>query len=243
MISLLCPTRGRPEQCKRMIESVAKTASGNINIFVCIQEEEIEKYSFLKTERFVSFGKATVFPFLMLDAPTVHKWNELYLNAIRKYNNIKENADKLFMLAADDIIFDTPGWDKALIDHYNSLENKIHVYSLRDSRDPDGTPHPIFSREYIDALGYFLPPIFLHFYCDTWSVEVAKANNCFTHLKDYLLIHDKPSDTGKPDETHKRIRNMGWHARDEYVWNTCKRYMDMDKQRIAEALHPGGMGK
>lgn len=162
--------------------------------------------------------------------PTAQKWNDLAKCAMenQRYN--------LFMLGSDDMYFETPGWDKALLDHYNALENKIHVYSLRDSRDPEGTPHPIVTREYIEATGYFLPPIFLHWYVDSWTVGIAKANGCFTHKKDYLLVHDKPSDRGKGDDTHNRIRAWGWRERDEYVAKTCQHFLDAEKVRLGNAI-------
>jgi hypothetical protein len=145
--------------------------------------------------------------------------------------------NKLFMLGADDMIFETEGWDKALIDHYNALENKIHVFSLQDSRDIDGTPHIICTREYIEAMGYFLPPLFLHWYVDSWTAEIAKANGCFTHLRDYKLTHDKPSDQGKPDETHSRIRQFGWHERDKWVNDHCQHFLRHEKDRLKFKLN------
>lgn len=158
--------------------------------------------------------------------PTAQKWNDLAVKAMQNPEH------KLFMLGSDDIIFDTRGWDKALLDHYNALENKIHVYALRDSRDPEGTPHPIVTREYISAMGYFVPPIFLHWFVDIWTVEIAKANGVFTHMKDYLLVHDKPSDRGRPDETHSRIRQWGWHERDRFVAETCGHFLQNEKRRL-----------
>lgn len=212
MISILVPTRGRPEQCKRMVQSV-KDTSFDVDILLGFTGES-----------YVLDG------YELPDCPTVHKWNMLALEAM------KDKETKLFMLGSDDIIFDTPGWDRALIEHYNALENKIHVYSLLDSRDPAGTPHPIVTREYIEAMGYFLPPIFLHWFVDTWTVEMAKENDCFTHLTDYLLIHDKLSDKGQPDETHNRIRHMGWHERDQYVNDTCQHFLEHEKLRLGEKL-------
>jgi hypothetical protein len=134
------------------------------------------------------------------------------------------------------MVFTTPCWDTALLDHYNALENKIHVYHLRDSRNPDGTPHPIVTREYIEAMGYFLPPIFLHWFIDSWTVDIAKSNGVFTHLKDYELQHIKPSDKGQGDETHNRIRNMGWRERDGWVAEKCKHYLALEKSRLKMML-------
>lgn len=211
MISLICPTRGRPEQYNRMVISVNNTVSSKINLYSA-SNDDADKY---------------VHRHFPNDCPTVFMWNTLAEEALKK------DANKLFMLCADDAVFMTSGWDKALIDHYNALENKIHVYALQDSRDDNGTPHPIVTREYMDAMGYFMPPIFLHWFVDSWTVETAKANKCFTHLKQFSLVHDKLNDRGKPDKTHSHIRKMGWLARDKYVNKKCQKYLRDDKHKIA----------
>lgn len=208
MISILCPTRGRPAQFKRMCDSVNSTTTSKVKILAC------------------SNGNDDYVPQVALDMPTVHMWNGLS----------RLTDSNLVMLGSDDIIFSTPDWDTTILDHYNSLENKIHVYALRDSRDPDGTPHPIVTREYIEALGYFMPPIFLHWFIDTWTVAIAKANQCFTHFKDYELIHDKPNDRGQADNTHNHIRRMGWHERDTVVDKECKHFLECEKNRLSRFM-------
>lgn len=240
MIAILCPTRGRPEQCKRMIESAKSTSSVHIEIALAL--DNMDQYENCLE---LMDGRITLFRHVLPEnLPTAHKWNILCDNLIK--NRVRPH--KLFMLGADDMIFETPGWDKALIDHYNALENKIHVYALRDSRDPLGTPHPIVTREHIEALGYFMPPIFLHWFVDTWTIGISKANGAFTHLDQYLLRHDKPSDQGKPDETHSRIREWGWHERDKWVAERCKEYLNFEKMRLAMAIdksngiYPGPVG-
>lgn len=215
MIALLCPTRDRRPQFERMVESIYKTCSNPNNVQI---------YSGTNGDDYTT-GK--IYP---TDCPTVYMWNDLAQIAI------KGEEHKLFMLCADDIIFSTQNWDKALIDHYNELENKIHVYHLQDSRDPEGTPHPIMTREWIFHMGWLVPPIFMHWYTDSWSSSMAKANNCFTHLKDYLLIHEKPSDHGETDETHNRIRRNGWQARDKIVHETCQHLLQFETARLGIKL-------
>lgn len=243
MIAILCPTRGRPDQFRRMCESAWSTALGRIWI-LAYQDQKEERYgSYIsKHEKEGSYlhSNGNLAPYFNKcpttnliygeDFPTVYKWNLLAKLAVDK------TPCNLFMLGSDDTIFSTPGWDKALIDHYNALENKIHVYHLQDSRDSEGTPHPVVTREYMDAMGYFLPPLFLHWYGDSWTREIAKANGVFTYLKDFLLIHDKPSDKGITDETHNRIRGMGWHVRDMAVNEICQHFLEYEKQRLSQAL-------
>lgn len=212
MISLICPTRGRPDQFARMMRSVRSTSSTPVNIITASNGDPgCDLYA-------VNF-----FP---LDTPTVFMWNTM----------AQKTNDDLIMLASDDIVFSTPGWDEAILNHYKSLHNKAHVYALQDSRDKDGTPHPVVTREYMEAMGYFLPPLFLHWFVDSWTVSIAKANGCFTHMREFELIHDKPSDSGKSDETHKHIRNMGWHARDAAVNISCRHFLELEKTRLGALM-------
>ena len=226
-IALICPTRGRPDKFRRMLESARATATAGIETIHCYAaftegDASIPQYD-VKSIQVLSH---VTWP----DYPTVHKWNMLAEWAMA------DSCNKFFMLAADDMIFSTRGWDAALREHYAALKNKIHVYALQDSRDKDGTPHPIVTREYIKAMGYFLPPIFLHWYVDSWTVRAAKENDYFTHLRDYLLIHDKPSDRGQPDETHTRIRSMGWHDRDKWVAEKCEYLLKVERMKLRCAI-------
>ena len=220
MIAILCPTRGRPEQLRRMVESVAQTVSDPVYIAIAPTRPSDIYLPDIN-------GKTIISKFEYPDnLPTAQKWNNMAEAALKSEAN-------LFMLGSDDMYFATSGWDKALIDHYNALENKIHVYALQDSRDVDGTPHPVFTREWIEFWGYMLNPMWLHWYVDTWAVEIAKANNCFTHLRGFSLQHIKPSDEGRPDETHNRIRSFGWAERDRFVWKNSQPYLEFDKKRLA----------
>lgn len=225
IINLLCPSMGRPDKCKRMVQSAYATTSANIRIYIAVPQDEFEAYK--AAIQIPESDRVGVCMVVMPDQPTGFKWNRLAELAMH------DGSRGLFMLAADDMVFSTPCWDEALLDHYNKLENKIHVYSLRDSRDELGTPHPLCTREYIEAMGYFLPPLFLHWMVDSWTVEIAKSNSCFTHLMDFMLIHDKPSDRGQADATHTGIRSKGWHERDMWVANKMAHFLEYEKKRLA----------
>lgn len=209
-IAILCPTRGREAQFDRMRKSMKATCSESVIVYSGTNGND-------------NYARA-IFP---IDCPTSYMWNKLAEEAM------KDKDITHFMLGADDMIFSTPLWDEAIMKLY---DHKPHVYHLQDSRDKDGTPHPIVTREYIEAMGYFLPPIFMHWYVDSWTVEIAKYNKCFTHLRDYLLVHDKPSDKGQADETHNRIRRNGWKERDDYVNKTCQHFLALEKSRLHMAM-------
>lgn len=226
-IAIICPTRGRPKMFERMVQSAHATADRkNIRIYFYTAEADSEHGNYKAPEGCTHFTG--------LDLSCVAACNYLAAHPV-----VKENS--LLMVAADDTIFTTPGWDVALLEAYEKLDNKIHVFSLLDSRDENGTPHPIVTQEYCEAMGYFFPPIFLHWYADTWTVQIAKANNCFTHLKDYMLAHDKITDRGETDETYSRIRRMGWHVMDSQVNDKCKHFLELEKLRLQRSIN-GIMG-
>lgn len=225
MIALLCPTRRRPREFKRMVDSVKDTTKTRVLVYGCTDAMDLYDYR-AKDIEIADWihGQDGL--------PTSYKWNMLADLAMGKLDN------NLFMLAADDMVFTTPGWDRAIIDHYSNLPKgkKAHVYALRDSRDQDGTPHFIATREFITTMGWFTPPIFLHWWVDSWTVEIAKSAGCFTHFKDYGLTHDKPSDRGQGDETHNLIRSMGWRERDAYVAETCKDWLGLQASKLSKAV-------
>jgi hypothetical protein len=226
-IAILVPSKGRPEGCKKLLDSISKTAENLPNVYLMYQKDESKQYQFNLAGYWPGVTQWSTQEWL----PTVQKWNDLCDLALQNKDN------KLFMLGSDDIVFTTPLWDKELLEHYNALKNKVHVYHFQDSRDKDGTPHPIVTREYIETMGYFLPPIFLHWYCDTWTVDIAKANGCFTHLKNYELAHIKPSDKGIADATHSGIRAQEWNRRDSYVFSKCSNYLALEKQKLASFIN------
>lgn len=225
-IALCCPSRQRPELFNRMVNSAVNTAydKNNVSVYLGVGDDDWPDYE----KKIPDFIKGiTTFP---VGCPTVYKWNMI---AIKQ---AMWNKHTHYMLAADDMIFTTPHWDRAILEHYDGLQNKIHAYSLRDSRDNDGTPHPIVTREYIEAMGYFLPPIFLHWFVDSWTIDIGRANSCFTHIKDYMLVHDKPFHRGEPDDTHMCIRRAGWLNSDQWTNEKCKHFLELEKERLRKHM-------
>lgn len=219
MIDLICPSR-RPDKLRKMWNSARATAVNSDALRLHVGVDASQEYE---------IPEGNVKEYRVLDWGVVHTSNCMVRHAL-------EGDGRLFMMIGDDTVFTTPEWDRALIEAYKALKNKAHVFCLRDSRSQAGTPHPIATREFINVLGYFSCPIFLHWHVDTWMADIAKANKIFTHLKDYELVHDKSIDTGIPDETHTRIRERGWLDRDNFVAESCGHFLALEKLRVADAL-------
>lgn len=247
-ISILCPTRGRPEMARRMAESAVETAADTrgLEILFWLNEDDPK----------LSEYKHSPYTVLIMgkDGPTSYAWNEL----------AKRAAGDILMLMGDDVVFETPGWDNkirhGLIDHLipgNKLQDvvvegsqpgersawpiyghhKVAVFSFDDGRSPlgEGHPHPAMTREVYNRLGYLACPMFRHFYVDTWLVDLAKEAGIFHYIPDMKVLHDKPWDRGAPDETKLRIATTSVHDADKATFDLAKeRYFEADLEALLD---------
>lgn len=221
-ISILCPSRGRPEMARRMAESAVVTASDTrgLEILFYLNEDDplVNEYK---------HGPYTVF-IMGKDGPTSYAWNEL----------AKRAAGDILMLMGDDAVFETPGWDEKLRAASRKADlasNPIVVFSFDDGRSEIGTghPHPAITREVYNRLGYLACPMFRHFYVDTWLVDLAKEAGIFHYIADMKVSHQKPAEHGGADETKLRVSRTTVNAADKATYELAKqRYFMADKAAL-----------
>lgn len=161
MISLMTPSRGRPEQLKRMAHSARETASGRVEIVVWLDADD---------------------PSLTENIRVCREEEILYLLGPR---NIIHSArwDKCLTLATsdilahanDDIIFRTPGWDGMVEEFFEASVDKLWVVGGDDGylHSQELAPHPIVHRRWLHTLGYIIPPYFDGEYGDMWVSDLA----------------------------------------------------------------------
>jgi hypothetical protein len=90
-------------------------------------------------------------------------WNLAWANA----------QGDIFMLAADDMVFESECWDSIVRDAFPS-DGIAFVYGDTCTRQDAFGELGFIRREWTDAVGRFTPPYFTHDYCDTWLNDVAK---------------------------------------------------------------------
>lgn len=160
MISLLLPSRGRPRELQRMIESVRSTAVNEIEIIVRFDDDD--QKSIIATQ--LSGIKILVGPRLR---EITKYWNECFDAC---HGDIVAQMN-------DDVIFRTPGWDVTIENAFAECPDQIlmvHGNDLGGQRDKFG-PHPFVSRKWIETLGYFIAPYFSSDYGDTFINDLANA--------------------------------------------------------------------
>lgn len=166
MISLLVPTRKRPEKLRRMIESVRATALNDVEIICYVTPDDNSYRGSMVgdpegTRRYFYDAKFVEGPRL------AHSdlWNALLPHA----------TGDIFQQTADDVIYRTPQWDRYVEEAFAAVEDRILLVHGHDC-SPNGEKFatlPFVHRRWVDTIGYFTGPGFTADYSDTWPQDVA----------------------------------------------------------------------
>jgi hypothetical protein len=207
MISILTPSRSRPELAKRMMDSAFKSAGCEIDIKFYLNADDplLQDYlSFLNVTQYI----------IGPNQSTCYSWNLMAEKATH---------DILF-LVGDDAQFDCANWGLKVINAFNQYPDKIAcIYPRAPSVGKKKNPHFCLHKNWINTVGYFLPPVFYHWYVDTWIREVAMSLGRFHLIADFEM----------PIENIKDVVNRTYHhswmrERDDWIWDKTVHYRDAD---------------
>lgn len=194
-VSVLIPTRGRPDRFRKAAESCMKTKKGKLEIVAYLDEDDkdIRKYEDLCLD-----GVRYVIGPRMGLARIIHRLIDLSM-----YSYI--------FLGADDIEFITPGWDVEMVE--KMPEDCIGVVYCQDNWKQT-LNHFMFHQKFVSLTGLF-PDDFEHFGPDGYVAKVVDPLNRRIFLKDVVIEHHHfKNNKAKPDPTYLEARDGGITDRD-----------------------------
>ena len=218
MISIVCPSRGRPDLAKRMIDSAIATAGQEIEILLYLNDDDptLDQYKKLIDSKYIIIGP---------DRSPVYSWNKLV--ELARYD--------IYFLIGDDVQFGSNNWAKMVLDAFDNYPDKIAcVYPVIPGVKTSNCLHFCLHKNWVDTVGYFLPPHFWHWYVDWWIKVVAKKLGRMHPILEFTMpiIHEVQ------DETTARKDRLCLRERDHYLWEKTNRhlYADVDilKKFISE---------
>lgn len=222
MISVLIPSRSRPEQARRAHDSLLDMARnpGEVEVLFYLNNDDPLLNEYLKIE----FNTP---PIIGPDNPTSYSWNLL----------AKQCTGDLLMMGGDDSVMLTEDWDIKIADAVD--EDGISLISFDDGRPELGYPNWCITREWYEITGYFVYPQFIHFCVDTWNTDMAARINRLHYLPDVVYEH-RHFKIGKAekDAIYKRVRGRsGINQYDKRIFtdHTLIRYNTASDLR--EACH------
>lgn len=213
MISILCPTRKRPQNVLRLVDSALGTASERDALeFVFYVDEDDQTFPFGLTHGSV---KIVMGPRILLS----EMWNVCE----------KSSSGEVLMLCGDDIIFRTPAWDEQILAAFPSDGIGL-VYGDDGIQHAGMATHGFLHRNWVDTVGYFVPPYFSSDFNDLWLTEVARAIGRLIYLPDVYTEHMHfCNGKGELDITHQE--RLVRHQQD----NVDALYASLADQRIKDA--------
>lgn len=216
-ITICCPSRGRPELAERMANTALATADNPdaVNIKFYLNDDDPTLPTYCRLIQNYQIG---------VDQSPVFSWNQL----------AEQSTSYLYMLAGDDIQFITKGWDSRFMSQLQQYPDGIFCISFQNGIDNKRTaPHPVVSQQWRNALGYYFPFVFYHWYVDTYTKELAESVDRYIFLDDITIKAKKIT----KDTTAQKIRTQGIPQRDKYTYHMIKKcYFQTDVQKLKEAI-------
>lgn len=138
-------------------------------------------------------------------------------------------------ILADDLIPRTPQWDIRLLEHLNGF-NFVSPDDGWQAPTRIGGGGIVFSKDWLDAVGYLVPPGITHLFWDDVLETIGRDTGTWTFAPDVLLEHKHAALEAKPiDSTTAKI-NTFWAA-DETAYRKW-RYADREgaSQRLVDLM-------
>jgi hypothetical protein len=213
MISILTPTRGRPENVKRLVDSVFATAKnpGEVEILFYVDSDDESFPEELQSENV-----------RLIRGPRL--WISVIQNIL--YANCR---GKIIMYAGDDLVFKTAFWDEKVSDAMNQYSDKLALVYANDlaTYGESLATHGFVHREWIETVGVFLAPG-RGSLSDLWLTEVARKLGRLHYLDDVHIAHvhyRQGEATAKFDATYQHVSSA------TRSWVPIKTYKRLNRER------------
>ena len=209
MISMLCPTRNRPEGLLRLVTSALETATSpeEIEIVAVVDPDDSSYVQLIE-------AKLSQVKWVFVDEPVVFSdlWNLAWWEA----------SGPIYQMVADDMVVRTPAWDTLVREAFEAVPDRIlFVYGYDGIQEDMGT-FGFVHDAWTSTVGRFCPPYFSSDWCDVWLDEVAaklgrrhRVEALFEHLHGNLYPEARDQtwqennmrrDRDNPGELYKQLQ-------------------------------------
>lgn len=227
-ISILTPTRNRPQLVRRMIESFKENTvdltSVELLFFVDSDDPQVETI-----EKIFNDGYTQGFVRYIIDEPCSRgkAWNRLAEIAY---------GDNLYM-GNDDLVCKTKGWEESFLRWTLTFNDALYLLWADDGIN--GRKHaafPMVSRKWYETLGYFVPEQFLTVYPDTWLYYIAKMIGRASFVPAVMIRHlHFTQNKNLYDDTYDRARKDGQVVADKKLFESQE--MILKRREEAKKLY------
>lgn len=195
-LTLLFPTRGRPQQFVRAVNSALENADVKVLAYVDEDDPKLEEYTWGERKTHLMVGPR--------------------LGTAKSIKKLVEACDtEWMMLGADDIVFETPNWDQKLI---NLIPKDKVGISFGEDKYERQCNHFVFHRRLYELTGLW-PDVFWHFGPDGYLGKVIEGVDMKRRIfTSQVVVRHLQAKAGKSpmDQTFIEERSRG-NGRDDMI--------------------------
>jgi hypothetical protein len=185
IISIVTPIRRRPDNVKRMLNSIKETMSGLNKIQVIFridnndeildQDFRFEIYKMMEHQLTINFimGPETF--------PDMGKlWNDC----------VPDIAGEIVQFGGDDLVYRTKDWDSMVVKAFEEYPDQIVMVWGNDSTFGSKlATHGFLSKKWIDTVGWFFPPIGLTYANDDFIFAMMRNLSRLHYIGELSIKH------------------------------------------------------
>jgi len=230
MISILLPTRNRPENIRKCITSIIESCDDVDDIEICSYVDDDDELSIPAFSEFTSEINIEVY---QAERQPIHIRLSTHYNVL--YPVCRGD---IIMYCADDVMFNTKGWDTLVINEFDRYDDKILlVYGKDGFQNEKIATHGFMHRNWIDTIGYVHPPYFGVAYADNWVTDVATKVGRIKYIESLELEHMHPA-AGKGEWNQTYLDRVNFSGEDKLYAN-LQTEVESDVNKLKEFIANG----
>jgi hypothetical protein len=217
---IIVPSRGRPENIARLLDSVHETSKLATHLHVVVDEDDPKLNSYTKVMSHAA-GPDDV---LEVGLPKgLAAWtNEIAVRMAHQYSYLASFGD--------DHLPKTTYWDYFLTRGIEDMGGTGFTYPWDGTRE-DVPEACVMSSDIVQALGWMCEPTLEHFYVDDVWADLGHGAQCIRHLRAVIVEHVHPrAGKAKADKTYSDANPKLETDREAYqTWRSERMTDDIKK--------------
>lgn len=168
-ISMLLPTRGRPEKLEKALTSYQDTVHSKtlFDVWLYIDNDDAVTINFLNSDKLKKYS--FTIHWVIGERPVSQG------EMVNKLVHACTSNPGIYIPTGDDYIYSEPDWDIKIRDAFNAVPDRIALIHIPDPYSVyDEVTLPIVSAEWLNITGHLFTEYFPFWYDDIWLGEVAQ---------------------------------------------------------------------
>lgn len=224
-LAVLVPTRGRPENLKRLIDACHNLQGGTVHVIAGVDEDDPRLADYKRLAKELPEGDTVL--------TSAHRRN--LVNWTNHLAKLTKGNYRYYASFGDDMVPATPGWDVKL---WGAIEEDFggtgFSYPWDGIRD-DIPEAYVLSADIPEALGWIMMPKLSHWYNDNVIADLGHGANCIRQLRG-VIVHHWNVGTGKAAVDQTAIDQGTKIPEDEKIYNEWKRHQRLQDVETIKGL-------